>query len=240
MQKKKYITLFTISIVAAVLSIITIILYFFPFTNGLKTNEIYKQSLQNVVEVKAETANVGQSFGTGEIISKDGKIVTNAHVVTYSNANATTQFDTYTIRFSFEEQYRPVELEKYDSNLDLAVLKLKDTSGLNLKPIKIGNSSNLQAGDTIYAVGNASNYGIGIFQGTVSNPLINVVANGVTRAAIQCDLTIAAGNSGGALLNTKGELVGITTFRVKDTSGNVVYGIVYSVPINIVLDFVNQ
>lgn len=240
MPKKKYITLCTISIVALLLSAVAIILYFFPFTNELKANAIYKQSLQNVVEVKAETSNVGQSFGTGEIISKDGKIITNAHVVTYSNLGVDTPFTTFTIRFSFEEEYRPVELEKYDSNLDLAVLKLKDIIGLNLKPVKIGNSSKLQAGDTIYAVGNASNYGIGIFEGTVSNPLINVVANGVTRAAIQCDLTIAAGNSGGALLNTKGELVGITTFRVKDISGNVVYGIVYSVPINIVMNFVNQ
>ena len=52
------------------------------------------------------------------------------------------------------------------------------------------------------------------------------------------DLTIAQGNSGGALLNEKGKLIGITTFRTKDNSGNVIYGIVYCISINIVLDYI--
>ena len=116
---------------------------------------------------------------------------------------------------------------------------MSDTAGLDLKPVKTGNSESLKAGEEVYAVGNASNYGIGIFKGIVSIPLINVVLDGVTRSVIQSDLTIAAGNSGGALLNARGELVGITTFRTKDNSGNVIYGIVYSIPINIVLEFIN-
>lgn len=106
MQKKKFITLFTVSIVAVLLSVTTLILYFFPFINRLTANEIYKQCLQNVVEIKAETANVGQSFGTREVISRDGRIITNTHVVTYS------------ICFSFEGEYRTAQLEKYDTNLD--------------------------------------------------------------------------------------------------------------------------
>lgn len=138
MQKKKFITLFTVSIIAVLFSVTALILYFFPFVNGLTANEIYKQSLNNVVEVKAATEGIGESFGTGEIISKDGKIITNAHVVTYSNLDTTTEFTTYSIRFSFEEKYKTVQLEKYDTNLDLAVLKLNDTNGLNLKPVNIG------------------------------------------------------------------------------------------------------
>lgn len=123
--------------------------------------------------------------------------------------------------------------------MDIAVLKLKDLSGISLNPIKNGDSDNLKSGETVYAVGNASNYGIAIFQGIISIPLINVELDGLTRSVIQCDLTIAAGNSGGALLNDDGELIGVTTFRTKDTSGNVIYGIVYCIPINIVLGYIN-
>ncbi len=62
----------------------------------------------------------------------------------------------------------------------------------------MGNSSKLKAGNIVYAVGNASNYGISIFQGNISNPLMNIVANGATREVIQADLTVSTGNSGGA------------------------------------------
>ena len=68
--------------------------------------------------------------------------------------------------------------------------------------------------------------------------LAKVELDGLTRNVIQCDLTIAAGNSGGALLNDNGELIGITTFRTKDMSGNVIYGIVYCIPVNTVLGYI--
>ena len=69
---------------------------------------------------------------------------------------------------------------------------------------------------------------------------INVSYNGVTRNVIQCDLTISDGNSGGALVNFKGNLVGITTFRLKDQSNNIIYGISYCIPINTVLEYINN
>lgn len=205
----------------------------------ITAEEIYSQCIDNVVEVKAVSESVGESFGTAEIISEDGTLVTNAHVVTYTRLNTVNVFEEYFIRFSSEEDYRAVTLERYDSEKDIALLKLSDTAGLDLKPVKRGDSESLKAGEKVYAVGNASNYGIGIFEGIVSIPLINIVLDGVSKSVIQSDLTIAAGNSGGALLNARGELVGITTFRTKDNSGNVIYGIVYSIPINTVLDFVN-
>ena len=194
--------------------------------------------LYNVVEVKAESDQIGQSFGTGEIISADGKIVTNAHVVTYIRLSAVHEFENYYIRFSFEDDYRAVTLEKYDSDLDIALLQLSEYSDLTLKPIRLGDSGSIHSGDRVYAIGNASNYGIGIFEGIVSIPIIKVELDGLTRNVIQCDLTIAAGNSGGALLNDNGELIGITTFRTKDMSGNVIYGIVYCIPVNTVLGYI--
>lgn len=240
MLKKKEIIIAIVSVVSFIISVTLLILCFLPQDNDNAATNIYEECLFNVVEVKAESENVGESFGTGEIISSDGKIITNAHVVTYTRLGTVNNFENYYIRFAFEDEYREVTLEKYNSESDLAVLKLKDISELSLSPIKTGNSNILKSGETVYAVGNASNYGIGIFEGIISIPLINVELDGLTRSVIQCDLTIAAGNSGGALLNDNGELIGVTTFRTKDTSGNVIYGIVYCIPVNIVLEYANE
>lgn len=239
MKNKKNVVLIIAIFMSLALSIVSIVLHFIPDKTTLTATEIYNQALYSIVEVKAESENVGESFGTGEIISDGGKIVTNAHVVTYTRLGTVNEFEKYFIRFAFEEDYRAVKLLKYDTELDLAVLQLEENADI-AKPIKTSDSSKLKAGDTVYAVGNASNYGIGIFKGIVSVPLVNIELDGLTRSVIQCDLTIAAGNSGGALLNENGALIGITTFRTKDMSGNVIYGIVYCIPVNSVLEFTNE
>ena len=223
-----------------VVSVTAIIISSLSFDRKNSATAIYSQCIDNVVEVKATSESLGESFGTAEIISTDGRLITNAHVVTYTRLNNVVTFEKYFIRFSNEDDYREVLLEKYNSETDIAVLKIKDINGLTFKPVKMGNSSKLQAGDKVYAVGNASNYGIGIFEGIISVPLVNISLEGITRSVIQCDLTIAAGNSGGALLNEKGELIGVTTFRIKDNSGNVIYGVVYCIPIDTVLEYINS
>ena len=237
-EKTKRILFCLFLIITALISILSLILHFVPISQVLSAEEIYKQCLYNVVEVKATSENIGESFGTAEIISENGTLVTNAHVVTYKRLSTVNTFENYFIRFSYEDNYREVILEKFDTEKDIAVLKLNDISGLTLKPLKSGNSEILSSGEKVYAVGNAANYGIGIFEGIISIPLVNIELDGLTKSVIQCDLTIAAGNSGGALLNDKGELVGVTTFRTKDNSGNVIYGIVYCIPVNVVLEFI--
>ena len=138
--------------------------------------------------------------------------------------------------FINEEEYHPVLLIKYDVKKDIAILRLEDKSA-KFKAIKIGNSEKLAFGDKVYAIGNGSNYGLGITQGIISIPKMNITYENNTREVIQADITISAGNSGGALLDSKGNLIGITTFRIKDLTGNVVYGLVYSIPINNILEF---
>lgn len=147
------------------------------------------------------------------------------------------QFDEYSIRFVDEENYHPVELIKYDVELDIAVLRLTETT-CSFNVIKLGKSSELKSGDKIYAIGNTVNYGLSISQGIVGIPLLNIEYSGTIRSVIQCDLTIADGNSGGALLDARGRLVGVTTFRTKDYSGNIVYGIAYCIPIDLVIAYV--
>lgn len=124
---------------------------------------------------------------------------------------------------------------KIDYELDLAILKLIDEDK-KYQPVKMSNGS-YKSGDLVYAIGNTSNYGIGISSGIISVEEVNVKYEDISRLVIQADINIASGNSGGGLFNKKGELIGITTFRTKDSLGNVNYGFTYSIPIKIVKEF---
>ncbi len=208
------------------------------FMQAKTPEEIFDGSVQAVVELKATTDEVGESFGSAVFVKSDGTLVTNAHVVTYKEGGETFAFNDISIRFSFENSYRRVSLVKFDLDKDLAVLKLNDKN-CKFKAVKFADASKLKAGKKVYAVGNLSNVGISLTEGIISNPSINVEYNGKVRNAIQCDLTIAEGNSGGALFDEKGKLVGITTFRLKDNSKNVIYGICYQVPVNEVVEYIN-
>lgn len=205
---------------------------------NLTQEQIYSDSLLSVVELKAESAGVGESFGSAVFVKKDGTLVTNAHVVTFAEDGKTKSFENISIRFAFENDYRAVTLVKYDGDLDIAVLKLNSTN-CKFKAIKISDSSKIKTGNNVYAVGNLNNVGISITKGLISNKSLNVEYSGKTRNVIQCDLVIAEGNSGGALINQKGELLGLTTFRLKDSEGgNVIYGICYCVPANAVVEYI--
>lgn len=228
-----------VSIVAAIVSVLTVGVIGISHTVPPTPKELFEKSIQSIAELKAISETVGESYGTAVCINAEGHLITNAHVVTYKQMGGTIVYDAFYIRLANEDEYHAVELVKYDLKKDIAVLKNKD-SAINLTPIKIGNSDKLSYGDKVYAIGNGSNYGLAITHGIISTPKINIEYEDVVREVIQSDITISAGNSGGALLDNKGNLIGITSFRTKDSQGNVVYGLVYSVPVNIIIDYIDQ
>ena len=236
-MKKKIITVASIlALVLSLLIAITIgVIHLYP----LKPDKLFEQSMQSIVELKAVSENAGESYGTAVCIESSDVLVTNAHVVTYSKMGENIEFDEYYIRIADEEEYRKVSLVKYDIDTDIAVLKVDDPN-TDLKPIKIGNSDKLSFGDEVYAIGNGSNYGLAITQGIISMPKLNIEYEDKIREVIQSDITIASGNSGGALLDDRGRLIGMTSFRTKDNQGNIVYGLVYSIPINMIVEYVNS
>jgi len=199
----------------------------------MSTNDIFNSTMKSILEVKAHTDQVGTSFGTAVILKEDGVLVTNYHVVSYTMVSQHHLHDNIYVRLATEETYLAVTIISYDENNDLAFMKLNTLT--NLVSITIGNSTQLKFGDSIFAVGNSNNHGIGITSGIVSVPLVNVLHNGVVRSVIQCDITITSGNSGGALLDEIGHIVGITTFRIRDGGGDVIYGLGYAIPINHVI-----
>ena len=232
--------LVVISLFISCALLISFIIALIVITHSSKSyvKRIYDRSLQSVVEVKAYTKDVGESFGSAVLMKSDGTLVTNAHVVTYSKLGETKAFDEISIRFANSDKYISVTLVKYDALKDLAVLKIKDKSEKKLKAMKTGDIKKVKSGNEVFAIGNLSNYGIGITKGHVSVPKINIVVDGNKKEVIQCDITIVSGSSGGALVNMNGKLIGITTFRTKDNLGNVIHGIGYVIPINRVLEYI--
>ncbi len=226
-------------ILSIISSLLFILLIFFliKLFESPTTEDIYKKSQYNVVEVKAYNDSEFVSYGSAVLIDDIGTFITNAHVVSYEKSGIHKSFNYIEIRFSYEKEYRCVTIAKYDIDIDLAILKLENIDGLYLKPIEFGNSTKIKSGNTVYSIGNGMNHGIGISNGIVSIPLVNIEYNDTTKSVIQCDLVINDGNSGGALLDKRGRLIGITTFRIKDLSLNPIYGVAYCIPVNIIQDF---
>ena len=156
--------------------------------------------------------------GSGVIISQDGYIVTNNHVV--------GQADEITVKLNDGREFKG-RIIGTDETTDLALVKI-DAKGL--PAIKIGNSDNLKLGQWVLAVGNPFNLQSTVTAGIVSAKARSLGANGI-ESFIQTDAAINAGNSGGALVNEQGELVGINSMIYSQTGSYAGYG--FAIPTTI-------
>lgn len=238
MKSKKLICVLVILIMSIIAMLSLGFNIYFLATTPKTASGVFNVAKDSVVEIKAETEDVGISYGSGVIVYSDGIIITNAHVVSYTKLGQSNFFETVSIRLIDEQDFRGVNVVKCDLSLDIAVLKL--TCDRKIMPIEIGDDTKLNYGDKVYAIGNMSNYGISLTTGYIAIPHIFVTYNDITRNVIQCNLTISDGNSGGALIDENGKLLGITTFRLKDQSNNIIYGISYCILINTVMEYIEN
>ncbi|HSX08514.1 MAG TPA: trypsin-like peptidase domain-containing protein [Candidatus Saccharimonadales bacterium] len=177
-------------------------------------------------------SSVQQSAGTGIVISASGLIMTNRHVVPAGTTSVS-------VTLSDGTQYNNVQLigrTSQNDSLDIAFLKIQDTKGKKLVPATIGDSSKVQVGDTVVAIGNA----LGQFQNTVTTGIISghgrsIQASDSTGSSsenledlFQTDAAINEGNSGGPLVNLNGEVIGMNTATAGDGAQN----IGFAIPIN--------
>ena len=159
-----------------------------------------------------------QGSGSGVIISADGYIVTNNHVV----ADA----DELTVTLNDNKEYS-ARIIGTDKTTDLALIKIE---GKNLPAITIANSENIKVGEWVLAVGNPFNLTNTVTAGIVSAKGRSLYRNGV-ESFIQTDAAINPGNSGGALVNTRGELIGINAMLYSQTGSFSGYG--FAIPTSI-------
>ncbi len=173
--------------------------------------------------------NTLQSTGSGIIISEEGYIVTNNHVI--SNANKLK------VTLSSGDEV-DAKLVGSDPTTDMAIIKI-DPAGLDLKAATIGYSSSLQVGDAVLAIGNP----LGLqLAGSVTHGIISALnrkltIEGTTYNLIQTDAAINSGNSGGALVNTAGEVIGINSVKI---SSDGVEGLGFAIPIDDVKDIIED
>jgi serine protease Do len=167
-------------------------------------------------------------LGSGVIVSKDGYVLTNNHVVSEAQEIKVTLSD----RREF-----PATVVGTDPKSDLAVIKI-DTKNVDLTPIAFGDSSRLRLGDVVLAIGDPFGVGQTVTMGIVSAKGRADVGIAAYEDFIQTDAAINPGNSGGALINTEGELVGINTAILSRSGGY--QGIGFAIPTNMAVPIMNS
>lgn len=195
----------------------------------LRNMAVYKKCKDSVVQILAESSLSDSGQGSGVILSSDGYIVTNKHVV-----GSGTDFS---IVFSDESSARAT-LVGYDSLSDIAILK---TEKEGLVPMELGASEDLTVGQTLLAIGNPYGYTWSLTSGMVSG-VERMVSTSTSASVIpnmiQTDALINPGNSGGPLLDTQGRMVGLVS-SIYSTSGSA-QGISFALPVESVRDIAEK
>ena len=207
----------------------------------LSAADLYEQNVNATVGITTSgrtTSRYGygytyQASGSGFIITSDGYILTNYHVIDGS--------DTVTVA-TYDNETFDAKIVGYDESNDIAVLKI---DAENLKPVTVGDSDRLRVGDTVYAIGNPrGELTFSLTRGIVSALSRNIsTSSGASMNLIQTDCAINSGNSGGALFNEFGEVIGIT--NAKYSASNMyneaeIDNIGFAIPINSVTGIVSS
>ncbi len=180
---------------------------------SLDATEITKKIAPAVVLIKGTTAT-GEALGTGFIISSDGKIATNLHVV--------SEFHQAGVQLASGEKFDSFTIIAFDQRKDIAIIKIP---GFDLPTIALGNSNNIQVGEPVLVMGSP----LGL-QGSVTAGVISAVRDDPSDGGfkvLQTDASANPGNSGGPLVNRQGQVIGIVTFKIRGTEN-----LNFAIPVN--------
>ncbi len=167
--------------------------------------------------------------GSGVILSEDGYILTNNHVISSADSSSFYQVsDAKSIKVKIygDDTEYSAEIIGTDSQTDLAVLKIDKTG---LTAAEFGDSSSVQIGEFVLAIGNPYELDYSVTAGIISALNREMTVENTTYNVIQADCAINSGNSGGALVNSKGEVIGITTLKL---AGDGIEGVSFAIPVN--------
>ncbi len=205
-----------------------------PSVVGIKVTYSVSSPYYSYYGMSASTAT---ATGSGVIISDDGYILTNNHVVASSSKSSYYQVSQATsisvTLFNDSTEYE-AKIIGTDTQTDLAVLKIEKTG---LTPAELGDSDKVQVGEFAMAIGNPLNMPSTVTAGIISAKNREITSDNVTYKVIQTDAAINSGNSGGALINAEGKIIGINTLKL---SGSGVEGIGFAIPINDTINVYKQ
>ena len=186
---------------------------------ALSLQEIYKKCIGSVVSITA-SAQSGKSSGTGIVLSADGYLITNHHVIENAQVIA--------VQTSDDRQFQ-ASIIGSDEASDLAVLKVDAT---DLQPAEFGDSGKLAVGDRIVAIGDPLGAQL---RGTMTSGIVSAInrdleVNDRTMTLIQTDAALNNGNSGGPLINCYGQVIGINTMKLRSYYSTTAEGLGFAIP----------
>jgi len=196
----------------------------------LTLQELYKQCEESITAIYGYVnGEDGYFWGTGVVLSEDGLILTNAHII--------SDCDSASVKLSDNSEYDAL-LVGTDTTSDLAVLKI-DAAGL--KPAIFGSSSELAVGDKVAAIGNPLGES---FRSTLTDGIISAIERGInmdgySMTLLQTNTALNEGNSGGALFNMYGQVVGITNMKMSSAYSSI-EGMGFAIPSSTVKNVVNS
>ena len=189
------------------------------------------KSTEELAKLKSAVIKVETDTGTGSgvIINEEGYILTNWHVIDDATDHIIIYFDEYD--HAMYEGFQYAEVLAHDAELDLAVLKIEEIpQRLNTKYIPLGDRGSIRVGQEIVTIGSPKG-----FMNTISEGIISAIREDVSNTDIQVTASLSVGSSGGALINKKGQLIGITTYKIRDGEN-----LNFAISIGDIMDFLDQ
>lgn len=187
----------------------------------LNYNEIFQKCSPAVVGIKSFDGKSSDSYswGSGIVVSSDGYILTNTHVIDEGERATVQLYDGTTCA---------AKLVAADSQSDVAILKIEKTG---LTPAVFASSKNIRTGDAVCAIGNplSPDYSLTMTSGIISATSREISYNGAVMKLLQTDTSINEGNSGGPLFNDRGQVIGITNMKIVSSFSNI-EGIGFAIP----------
>jgi S1-C subfamily serine protease len=205
--------------------------------DGFDAARVYREALPGVVTIRSIFA-AGAAEGSGFVLSRDGEIVTNAHVVTDESSGRRVPADEVFVEFP-DRNVVPAEIVGFDPFADVALLKVS-ADGLNLHPLKLGDDRDIRVGEPVAAIGSPFGEQSSLSVGVVSaaNRSVKSLTEFQIEGAIQTDASINPGNSGGPLLDGEAQVLGIN--QQIETSSGANDGVGFAVPISAIKRSIEQ
>jgi hypothetical protein len=186
---------------------------------SLTTTEIARRVSPSVVVIEG-TSDSGDVLGSGFLVSKDGKIVTNLHVI--------RDLKSARVQLASGEVFDSLSVLAMDERRDLAIVHV---AGFDLPALELGNSNSVKVGEPVVILGSPKG-----LEGTVTAGILSSVRDtGDGFKVLQTDAAVNPGNSGGPLVNAKGQVIGVVSFKLRSSEG-----LNFAIPINYVTGLLNE